>query len=341
MSALFETRCLDPHRPEDFELALRLLRQGALVAVPTETVYGLAADASNPEAVSRIFEAKGRPSNHPLIVHLADAQHMDAWARDIPEIAWRLAARFWPGPITLLLHKADAVSPVVTGGLDTIGLRVPAHPVMQRILSAFRGGLAAPSANRYQQLSPTAVWQVLKGLSGRIDAIVDGGPCSVGVESTIVDLTGPIPRIVRAGPITRAQLQDALHMPVEFPEEHDVAVPGNVAMHYRPKTPLHLFETETLRMRLRAKENDAPIIVIEHSNVLSGHDRGVVRSIQMPADKTEYARCLYDALHTADAGRASAIWMEMPPLCEDWRDVHDRLGRAASAESTPPDDAGA
>ena len=340
MSAPCETRLLDPHAPEDFELAVRLLREGRLVALPTETVYGLAADASNPEAVRRIFEAKGRPANHPLIVHLANAGHIDAWARDIPDIARRLAAYFWPGPLTLLLHKADAVSPVVTGGLDTIGLRVPAHPVMRRILEAFGGGLAAPSANRYQRLSPTAAWQVLDSLSGRIDAVVDGGPCSVGVESTIVDLTRPVPRIVRAGPVTRTQLQDVLQMPVEFPEEHDAAVSGNVAVHYRPNTPLHLFETETLQMRLRTKEDDAPIVVIEHSHVLSGHDRGVVQTIRMPQGRAEYARCLYDALHMADAGRASAIWMEMPPALEDWRDVRDRLARAASAEPGPPDSAG-
>lgn len=341
MPAPLDTRLLRADDPRDFDDAVRLLRAGRLVAVPTETVYGLAADAGDPAAVGRIFEAKRRPANHPLIVHLADAGRIDAWARGIPDSARTLAAAFWPGPLTLLLHKAAHVSPAVTGGRDTIGLRVPAHPVMHRLLHAFGGGLAAPSANPYKRLSPTTAAQVLDGLGGRIDAVLDGGACPVGLESTIVDLTGEgardaVPRILRAGPITRRALEAALGRPVEFPERHDTAVPGNVEVHYQPRTPLYLFDTDELHRRLRAKPDAVAIVLVHHGDLPDAHQRGIehgiVRALRLPADKSGYAQRLYDALHAADAAGAAAIWMEAPPQSEDWRDVQDRLARAASVD---------
>jgi L-threonylcarbamoyladenylate synthase len=329
MSAPLPTRRLDANRPEDIDDAVHLLRAGRLVAVPTETVYGLAADASNAEAVGRIFAAKQRPANHPLIVHLADSGQLSRWARDIPDAAWRLAKTFWPGPLTLLLHKADAVPPEVTGGRATIGLRVPAHPVLLRILETLGGGLAAPSANPHKRLSPTTADQVMAGLNGRIDAVLDGGPCAVGVESTIVDLTGDTPRIVRAGPITRRELEHALGSRVEFPEQHDTAVPGNVAVHYQPRTPLHLFDTHTLRSRL-AQLPTAAGIALAHTSQDLPISAGVLRTLLLPADKAGFARALYEVLHTLDQVGAKAIWLELPPAHEDWRDVHDRLSRAAT-----------
>lgn len=323
------TRRLDAARDADVAEAVRLLRDGRLVAVPTETVYGLAADATDPAAVRRIFAAKGRPSNHPLIVHLGDPAWLDAWARDIPDAARRLAAAFWPGPLTLLLHKAAAAPGEVTGGRDSIGLRMPDHPVLLRVLRALGHGVAAPSANPYKRLSPTTADQVLAGLDGRIDAVLDGGPCAVGLESTIVDLTGDTPRILRAGPITRRQLEEALGVAVELPGSHDAAVPGNVAVHYQPRTPLHVLATETLRARLDALPAGARIALLAHTPGLPAH--GVALRIAMPHDKAGYARTLYDALHTADAAGVDAIWLERPPLDEDWRDVHDRLSRAAQS----------
>ncbi|MFD0724067.1 L-threonylcarbamoyladenylate synthase [Lysobacter brunescens] len=328
-----DTRRLDPDRPEDLDAAVALLRAGRLVAVPTETVYGLAADARSPEAVRGIFAAKGRPSNHPLIVHLPDASHLSRWAVDIPDAAWRLAEAFWPGPLTLLLPKAPDVPGEVTGGRPSIGLRVPAHPVMHALLVRLDGGLAAPSANPYQRLSPTSADQVLAGLSGRIDAVLDGGACEVGLESTIVDLTGCAtgepPRIVRAGPITRAQLEAALGMPVDFPGQHTVAVPGNVAVHYRPGTPLRMFDTATLRAQLDALPDDARIALAHTSDDLPA-SRGVIATLRLPADKPGFARALYATLHALDRAGADAIWLERPPEGEDWRDVHDRLSRAVS-----------
>ena len=329
MSAPLQTRRLDAARPEDLDEAVRLLRAGRLVAVPTETVYGLAADAANPEAVRGIFAAKQRPANHPLIVHLADAGQLSRWAQEIPDAAWRLAEAFWPGPLTLLLHKADAVPPEVTGGRPSIGLRVPDHPVLLRILETLDGGLAAPSANPYKRLSPTTADQVFEGLGGRIDAVLDGGPCAVGLESTIVDLTGDTPRILRAGPITRRQLSNVLGVAVEFPEHHDAAVPGNVAVHYQPHTPLYVFDTETLRARLTQLPADAGIAVAHTSDDLPV-SAGVLRTLRLPTDKSGFARALYDALHTLDQAGANAIWMERPPTHEDWCDVHDRLSRAAT-----------
>ncbi len=331
MSAPLQTRRLDAKRPNDIDDAVRLLRAGRLVAVPTETVYGLAADASNAEAVRAIFVAKQRPSNHPLIVHLSGSDQLPRWARDIPDTARQLAEAFWPGPLTLLLHKADTVPPEVTGGRPTIGLRVPAHPVLLRILDTLGGGLAAPSANPYKRLSPTTADQVMTGLGGRIDAVLDGGPCAVGLESTIVDLTGSVPRILRAGPVTRHQLEGVLGTTVEFPEQHDAAVPGNVAVHYQPRTPLYLVDGEELHERLQRLPAGARIALAHRSQYLPA-SAGVLHALRLPADKPGFARALYDALHTLDATGANAIWLERPPADEDWRDVHDRLARAASVD---------
>jgi L-threonylcarbamoyladenylate synthase len=324
---------LHADRDEDRDEAVRLLRAGKLVAVPTETVYGLAGDAANPAAVAAIFAAKGRPTHHPLIVHLPSGERTTRWARDIPPAAWRLAEAFWPGPMTLLLHKSEAVSDAATGGRDTIGLRVPAHPVLRQILVELDGGLAAPSANPYQRLSPTTAEQAMQGLGGRIDAVLDGGPCSVGLESTIVDLIGAVPRIVRAGPITRKQIEDALDAPVEFPEQHTTAVPGNIAVHYQPLTPLYVIANESLRSRIAQLDANARVAVAYHSPDLAAdiahHANAIIAREQLPLDKAGYARALYSVLHALDRSGAEAIWLERPPTAEDWRDVHDRLSKAA------------
>lgn len=325
------TRRLDATRAEDLDDAVRLLRAGRLVAVPTETVYGLAADATQPAAVRAIFTAKGRPSDHPLIVHLPDAGHLTRWARDIPDDAHRLATAFWPGPLTLLLHRAPEADATVAGGRDSIGLRVPAHPVLREVLRRLDGGLAAPSANPYQRLSPTTAAQVLAGLDGRIDAVLDGGPCTVGLESTIVDLTGEVPRIVRAGPVTAADIAAVLGRPVEQPQHHDTAVPGNIAVHYRPHTPLRMFDAAALAARLQALPDTMRVAVAAYGDALPRPTTpGVAAWVAMPTAKPDYARALYATLHALDAAGADEIWLQTPPAGDVWHDVHDRLGRAAS-----------
>ncbi|MHA7000858.1 L-threonylcarbamoyladenylate synthase [Aeromonas schubertii] len=315
--------------PDALEQAAALLRSGAQVAVPTETVYGLAADAAQPEAVAGIFRAKGRPSDHPLIVHLAHADQMARWAREIPATAWQLAQACWPGPLTLLLKRAEQVSPVVTGGLDTIGLRVPAHPLMLALLERLDTGLAAPSANPYQALSPTSAEQVEAGLGGRIAAILDGGPCPVGLESTIVDLTGPVPTIVRAGPLGRETLESILGQPVATPREHTVVVPGNVAAHYRPGTPLWMAPTDALEQHLArlASRTLARGALITWSNALAAPaELGQLR--RLPADPAGYGQALYATLFELDRLGLETLWLEQPPQSEPWWPVQDRLRRA-------------
>ncbi|MDC0611727.1 L-threonylcarbamoyladenylate synthase [Vibrio sp.] len=309
---------------QDTQTAAELLSSGKLVAVPTETVYGLAADATQPDAVKRIFAAKGRPANHPLIVHIGDISQLADWATDIPDIAYNLAATFWPGPLTFLLRKAPHVSPVVTGGLDTIAIRMPSHPVILQLLEQHKLAVAAPSANPYKQLSPTNVNQVLKGLDGKIDAVIDGGDCLFGLESTILDLTSDDINILRAGPITARQISNIIQMPVGYPEHHDVSVPGNVGSHYQPKTLLRLVENISDSL---LKRDTGRRLVVLHTSEISVVDG--VSSIPMPHDANQFGAKLYRYLAEADKLNADEIWLETPPKGEDWNAVNDRISRAA------------
>ncbi len=307
--------------------AVALLRAGDCVALPTETVYGLAADAANDKAVSQIFKAKGRPADHPLIVHIARAAELSRWATDVPDLAYRLADQYWPGPLTLLLHKAPDVSSVVTGGRDTIALRTPEHPLFLRILEETGLGLAAPSANRYKKLSPTTAMQVATGMQGEIKAVLDGGPCEFGLESTILDLTSTTPTILRAGPITRASLEDFLEQSVEEPGSHTVAVPGNVAAHYQPGTSLRVVRDDTL-----AGADDPSVCYLFWSGSAAEQldAAGVegARMLKLPGEAGEYAKRLYSSLHQLDAGGFEEIRVEAPPTGEAWAAVNDRLRRA-------------
>lgn len=310
----------------DLALAADLLRAGELVAVPTETVYGLAANASDPAAVAKIFTAKGRPANHPLIVHIGHLAQLSDWAANVPAQAQLLAQAFWPGPLTLLLPKAAQVSPVVTGGKDSIGIRMPAHPVLLSLLQSTGLAVAAPSANPYKKLSPTSAAQVMAGLSGRIAAVLDGGDCSVGLESTIVDLTAEQPQVLRAGPISAAELEAVLGVPVSTPKSHNVAVPGNVKAHYQPGKPLKIFDKTELLTLLTQDATD--IICLYQSAEIAGLD--LPNSRRLPADKAGYARLLYRSLFEADALAGTKIYLEQPPQTAEWDDVNDRLRRACS-----------
>jgi L-threonylcarbamoyladenylate synthase len=317
------------HGKDGVARAVQLLLEGECVALPTETVYGLAADASNDAAVAKIFSAKGRPNNHPLIVHIPSVEHLDIWATEVPAGARILASSCWPGPMTLLLKKSKQTSPIVTGGLDSVGLRVPSHPLFLEVLAAVNNGLAAPSANRYKALSPTSADQVVSGLDGRIAAVLDGGPCEFGLESTIVDFTTEVPRIVRAGPLSRQLLEERLGGTVEMPLEHDAIVPGNVKAHYQPRTQLRILsQGELTREALEIRESGFIIFSAEMRNKLAGI--GVVSSAvyHLPADATGYAKALYASLHALDQLNLKTILLEKPPIDDDWSAVNDRLKRA-------------
>lgn len=326
-----KTAVLDGLKPQDIATAAALLRAGECVAVPTETVYGLAADARNPEAVRGIFAAKGRPANHPLIVHLASAEQLPQWAEIVPEEAWQLARAFWPGPLTLLLPKAAAVPSEVTGGLSSVGLRVPAHPVLHALLQQLDTGVAAPSANPYKALSPTSAAQVMAGLNGRIAAVLDGGRCEHGLESTIVDLTQPAQsiRILRSGPISAVAIEQVVGRRVEVPRQHNEAVPGNVQAHYQPRTPLQLFSSDELAQALKEGiPDDTGLLVWSPRLIVLAHGRKP--AIVLPDTAVGFGHDLYQTLFEADQAGYARLWLELPPTGDEWLAVNDRLSRAAS-----------
>jgi L-threonylcarbamoyladenylate synthase len=313
---------------DDIQRAVALLRQGELVALPTETVYGLGADALNPEAVAKIFAAKGRPSDHPLIVHLPDAEQLTLWARDIPREAIALARAFWPGPLTLILKKEEGVPDIVTGGQDTVGLRVPNHPVALALLRAFGSGVAAPSANRFGRISPTTAGHVRQELGDRVPLILDGGPCEVGLESTILDLSRDVPVILRPGAIGVDDIARVIGRRPRLPGEMEemTAAPrvsGALAAHYAPRTPLELVDSASLSSRLLAGD-----VVLARTAQPADLPAGV-QWVPAPADAAGFAHDLYARLRALDEAGCTRILVEAPPVTPEWAAVADRLGRAA------------
>jgi L-threonylcarbamoyladenylate synthase len=319
--------------------AVAVLWKGGLVAVPTETVYGLAADAENEEAVRSIFAAKGRPADHPVIVHVADARGLDAWARDVPEAARRLAAAFWPGPLTLVLRRSERVSDAITGGQDTVGLRCPSHPWAQALLHAFGGALAAPSANSFGRISPTTAEHVRADLGekpdGRVDLILDGGPCPLGIESTIVDLSGPIPTLLRPGSVTREAIEDCLATLVADAGPGSPRASGRLERHYAPRARLEIVPPDRLGSRLAALFH-LRVAVLAPQNVLSALKARPALELVAPDDPASYGRELYANLHRLDEAGADLIVIAAPPAGPEWTAIHDRLRRAQSG-SRPVD----
>jgi L-threonylcarbamoyladenylate synthase len=295
---------------DSVEHALTVIRSGGLVAIPTETVYGLAADASNEAAVRRIFAAKGRPADHPLIVHLASAEELPRWASSVPTPAAVLAEACWPGPLTLLVPKAEHVLPVVTGGRATVGVRVPAHPLTTDLLERFGGGLAAPSANRFGMVSPTTADHVRADLGDAVDYVLDGGPCPVGVESTIVDCTVTPPQILRPGGIPEEQIAELLGGDLAEANGPSRAS-GMLASHYAPRARVLLAET-------RAEAD------------LLAHDLEHAELIDRSGDLVEYAQQLYADLRLADERGAKVIVAVMPPAAGLGHAIRDRLQKAAA-----------
>ncbi|MBX3646456.1 MAG: threonylcarbamoyl-AMP synthase [Rhodocyclaceae bacterium] len=321
-------------RPDIAE-AVALLRRGELVAFPTETVYGLGADAANPAAVAKIFAAKDRPADHPLIVHLPSADHLTRWASDVPGEAKRLAAAFWPGPLTLILKRQAKVPDAVTGGQDTVGLRVPNHPLALELLAAFDGanggGLAAPSANRFGRISPTTAAHVREELGERVSLILDGGPCPVGIESTILDLSRGSPVLLRPGAIGAADIARVIgHVPeMALPQTDAPRVSGSLEAHYAPRTPLQLVSSDGLLFALR----DA-LVAGERVAVLAPTAQAISHELvswrQVPADPAGCAHDLYASLRELDALGCARILVQKPPAGDIWLAVNDRLSRAAA-----------
>lgn len=316
--------------PADLERAASLLRAGKLVAFPTETVYGLGADAGNPEAVAGIFRAKGRPADHPVIVHLPSADALAQWALEIPDSARRLAGMFWPGPLTLVLRRAQSVPDAITGGQDTVGLRVPGNPVALALLRAFGGALAAPSANRFGHVSPTTADHVVQEFGDEIAAVIDGGRCSVGVESTIVDLTGPRPRLLRPGMIRVDALEAELGEPlVRAGDAEGPRASGRLASHYAPGARVELVSAGALESRLEAcmRAGERVAVLARRESLASA---GEAIWIVMPRQPVQFARALYAELRRADDDHPDRILVEALPDSPGWEAISDRLGRAST-----------
>jgi L-threonylcarbamoyladenylate synthase len=299
---------------ENITAAADVLRRGGLVAMPTETVYGIAVDIMNVDAVRRLFALKGRPADNPLIVHISEWCQMEGVALDLPKTACHLAERFWPGPLTLVLRKRPEVPIEVTGGLQTVAVRMPKHPVALSLISLLGHPVAAPSANRFMRLSATRVEHIDPELAAGVDMILDGGPCDVGLESTVLDVTEDPPRILRPGGTTRGDIQAALGGPLSAkPRLNGRKSPGMYPRHYAPVTPLHV--VNGLKPEQQGLVFDAPT------------NQG---QIKMPLDPAAYASSFYDVLHKLDGLRLEAIYVQRPPDSPEWEAVLDRLSKAGA-----------
>ncbi len=314
--------------------ACRILQAGGLVAIPTETVYGLAADADNREAVLATFAVKARPTTHPLIVHVAGVEALCHWAARVPDEALALARAFWPGPLTMVLPKSERCADFVTGGQDTVALRCPSHPWVHELLVRFAGnsfkGLTAPSANTFGRISPTTAAHVIDDLGvkpeGKLDFVLDGGACEVGVESTIINLSGARPEILRHGAVTRAMIEKVLGVAVPDAGADAPRVSGRLKSHYAPHTKLEIVPEEKLAARA-ASFGSEPVAVMARKRPEAPN---IAFFFAAPEDHAAYARVLYEALHELDGSHAVRILVEEPPQDADWAAVNDRLGRAAA-----------
>ena len=318
-------------RGGDVARAAALLAQGRLVAFPTETVYGLGADASNDVAVAQIFIAKGRPTAHPLIVHLAPEARLDDWAIEIPEAARRLAAAAWPGPLTMVLNRSPRVAAATTGGGATVGLRVPAHPMAQALLRAFGGGIAAPSANRFGGISPTTADHVAP--FPELAYLLDGGPCDVGVESTIVDLSRGHAVLLRPGGLARETIE-ALIGPLAARDASAPAAPGTLASHYAPHALVVAVEPHEVPAHVAAARGK--VAVLAPAGAFATWPPLAAITAALPDDAPGMARALYAALHDLDAAGVDVVIAALPPAAGLGEAVADRLRRAAGPREGKP-----
>lgn len=325
----------------DLAAAVAALLRGELVAFPTETVYGLGANAADPAALARLYATKGRPADHPVIVHIARSDALAYWAREIPPAAQTLAARFWPGPLTLVLPRAAHVLDAVTGGQDTVAVRCPAHPLALRLLrdcdAAGVRGLVAPSANRFGRISPTDAAHVEAEFGDSLAAVLDGGPCAVGIESTIVDCAGIQPRVLRPGMVTEAEIATALGAPLGRADAGAPRVSGALPAHYAPRTPLKLLPAEALLARAKALLDTGQTPAVLAFGAVCATLGSTVSTLLAPALAADYARTLYRDLRRLDTLGAAEILVETPPGSPAWRGIQDRLERAARGAAQAQD----
>jgi L-threonylcarbamoyladenylate synthase len=307
---------------KDIARAARILRSGGLVAFPTETVYGLGADASSASAMAKLYAVKRRPADHPVIVHFASADAAFGWAREVPESARKLAKAFWPGPLTLVLKRSQKAQDFVTGGQDTVGLRLPLHPVARELLGLFGRGVAAPSANRFGRVSPTTAAHVRADLGADVDLVLEGGPTEVGIESTIVDLSGAAPVLLRPGRISGQELEQVVGSPVLEKSAASPRHSGGLERHYAPRTPARLVPAYDLDKEIARLGEKVAVLAF------SRPDERVDYWLRMPRDPHAYAQKLYAALRELDTAGCDEILIEGPPDAEEWRAVRDRLNRA-------------
>ena len=321
--------------PQAIAQAAARIQAGELVGFPTETVYGLGADASSDAAVAGIFAAKGRPSDHPLIVHLADAAQVSDYASSVPPFAARLMAAFWPGPLTVILPRRDGVAAAAAGGQNSIGLRCPDHPVALAFLKACATGVAGPSANRFGRVSPTTAAHVAQEFGDDL-LVLDGGPCEVGIESSIVDCTRSRPVLLRPGVLTRAELEAACGEPVLAKDDlrHESGsaprASGTLEAHYAPNAKVRLMDAGAIQTALDLLGTDAAHIAVYARDVLRIQSEKVLFR-RMPDDALATAQQLFAVLRGFDAQGARLIWIEHPPASPEWDGVRDRLGRAAAS----------
>lgn len=305
----------------NLEQAIVKLKQGEVVAIPTETVYGLAADARNEDALNQIYAIKERPANNPLIVHIADIAQVEEWAASFPPVAQKLANAFWPGPLTLVLAAKANVSHIVRAGEPTVALRIPAHPLTQQLLKQSGLGLAAPSANKYTQLSPTCAEHVETGLGANI-AVLDGGACQVGIESTIVAVDGDNWQLLRHGMISESEVEKIAGKPALAKPHHTPKAPGQHLLHYAPKTPTKTFDNRDSLVSYAKSHQDCVALLLGN---------GVAPQceyITLANQPIEAAEHLYDALHKLDSLKHAQLLIELPPQTEAWTAINDRLARA-------------
>ncbi|MEO8001203.1 MAG: L-threonylcarbamoyladenylate synthase [Arenimonas sp.] len=315
---------LNPADAELLSQAVQALKHGDVIGMPTETVYGLAADAMNISAVAKIFALKGRPADHPLIVHIADISQLPKWAVAIPEEAYVLAQHFWPGPLTMILRKHAGVPDEVTGGQDTVGLRCPAHPLALVLLQQFDGGVAAPSANRFGRISPTTALHVRDEFGDAVPVILDGGECEVGIESTIIDLSSEQPRLLRPGMISQDEIEAVIGPIASNADTESPRVSGSLAAHYAPRTPMQMLTRKELLIEYARVAKQGLYCEVLCLDDLPDDLKGLSLSNEYHA----YAHGLYAAMRDLDSRNADLLLIEQIPQTSEWLAVNDRLGRA-------------